>query len=125
MTQNYRNLLKETFSNPTSLTPEKLGQVVEESMKYFQDLQAKLASEDPKDREAAMNDSMELRELLEQQMAALCESTGLDPAQLSALTDDPNMSPQDQAVMDEVRTRLQTLMPKPKPKKKPTVKIVG
>ncbi len=128
MTTNYMNLLKETFNDLNSLTPEKLTGLVDETMKYFQDLQGKITSKEPGVREEALKESMALRETLEKQMVELCESTGLDPAQLAAYAEDTaNMSPQDQAMIANVKDKLKGLQPEKAVKKvkRPTLKIVG
>jgi hypothetical protein len=126
MDNQYFKLLQETFSDVQSMTPDKLRKVIDESMQYFQTLQGRFASENPKDREEALAESMELRGLLEKQMAALCEATGFDPAQLTAFVEDAsNFSPQDQEILNEVKAKLKTFAPAAPKKKKNTVKIAG
>lgn len=90
MQQAYLELLNDTFSDPSKLTLENLKSFVDETVKFFSEIKEDLASKDPDVQEGALSTSNAVRRLLEDKMDGLCKLTGLDPAQLSMMSENPN-----------------------------------
>lgn len=112
MSNTYLELLKQMFGDPTQLSPEKLEALIEETMKFFREIQEKIQSNDPKLRDEALQASLEVKQALEQQMDVLCKMTGLDHAQLMAMAKNPNnMNSEEWKLVEEVRKKLAGLSP--------------
>lgn len=128
MATSYKELVQETFSDVTTLTPDKLNVLVEETMRYFQEMQEKLASGEADAKEQVLRESIELKQILEKQMATLCDASGLSPAQLAAYAEHGTISPQEKLFIEDVKKKFQTLMPKKAEKgrkKRKHLKIIG
>ena len=83
MIKNYINSLKEILAERDSMTPEKLQAFAGQTVRYLSELRLKLTSQDVKEREEAMNLTLELKDLLEMQMGALNQSMGIDCSRIS------------------------------------------
>ena len=121
MTTSYKNTVLEMFRDVATLTPERLGGLVEETMKYFQEMQAKLSSGDPALCQEALDGSRELREIIEGQMRFLCEAKGLDPAEIKEKALREALDPEGRAFFELAQKRFSSFLPKKeehKPKKK-------
>ncbi len=113
MATSYKSLIQETFSDVHTLTPEKIMFLVDETMRYFQQMQERLTSTEPAVREQLMKESLELREVLEKQMASFCDATGMDPAQLSALGSSASqLNPAERQLIDDIKAKFNSLRPK-------------
>ncbi|HSX25966.1 MAG TPA: hypothetical protein VLE89_03055 [Chlamydiales bacterium] len=123
--------LKETLSDPAQLTPEKLKVLINETLKFFQDLQGKFDSKDPKQREEAFISAGDLKQALEIQMESLMKLTGLDPAQMAALVETVQYSTEEKEAIDSVKSRMQEFQSHAKAKqassktKAPKIRLMG
>ena len=110
MSTAYKDLIQQTFADIQSLDAEKLLFLADETMKYFRDLQEKIASPEPSVREEVMKESLELKEILETQMLAFCKTMGLNPAQLANMAENSaGVSPQEKALIDQIKDKFKAL----------------
>lgn len=79
-------VLQEAFGNMQNLTPQKLQEVVRETIKHFTALQGQIKSDDPKVREQALQNALELQKALTEQAESICMQMNLDPDQINAFT---------------------------------------
>lgn len=130
MSTNLIDFLKETMGDPSQLTPEKMKKLVEETMKFFQEIQGKFDSKDPKAKEEALATASELKQALEVQMEALMKQTGMDSSQLSALADTANYTSEEKEALDDMKMKLQEFRSsdsaKTAPRRKPPkMRLIG
>lgn len=120
------DLLKDTVKEPGHLNIEKMKGLVEETMRFFNDLQVKFDSKDPKKREEALQAASDLKLALEEQMDSLTARTGLDLARLAA--DFSLYTPEEKEAVEDMRAKLQIFKSpnKPSPKKRAgKLKLIG
>lgn len=110
MANSYLETLNKAFDESVAPNKDKLMVLMDETMTFFQEIKAKLESKDPAVREAAFQETLEMKRILESKMRMLSEKTGLDAAQLAALAEDTNtMSPEERVAVEEVKTKFQQL----------------
>lgn len=124
MTQPYLETLKETFAHPEAFSAEKLQSLVGETMEYFQNLQQKFQSEDPKEREKAMDAALEMKEALEAQMESLCQSLGIDPSQLAQVAKEFSKTEEEKVALKAMKEQFGDEKEKARSSKKKTVNLV-
>ena len=128
--------IEEIFGNPEKFTPENLEALINETLKFFNDLRQKLESPDAKVREDALAVATELKTKLEEQAAALCQSVGLDQQALESFISNPtHFSPEEWKAMEKAKTELsgyqeeiaktEASAPKKPKKKKVTERLMG
>lgn len=88
MTQDFIKKLKGSFGDLKNLSPEKMQELIQDTMKLFQELQEKMASEDLKVREEAIVSAQELKEAFEQQAQTLYQAVNLNPDEIASFLDD-------------------------------------
>lgn len=129
MNTNLIETLKETLGDPTQLNPEKLKKLIDETMSFFQEIQGKFDSKDPKQREDALAAAGELKQALEIQMESLAKMTGLDPTQMASLAEHTSYTPEEKEALDDMKAKLQTFQSpaaKSAPRKKaPKLRLIG
>lgn len=79
------NKIKKILTNPTEMNAEKLKAFIEEMSEYFQSLQNRAASENLKEREKAIQEALDLKTGLEEQLGDLSKVIGLSPEQMMSL----------------------------------------
>ncbi len=110
MDNNYLESLNQAFDESAPPSKEKLLSLMDETMAFFQGIKAKLESKNPEEREAALQETLEMKRVLESKIRILSEKSGLDPAQLSAFVQDPNnLSPEERDAVDEVQAKFEQL----------------
>ncbi|MES2273083.1 MAG: hypothetical protein V4487_02695 [Chlamydiota bacterium] len=120
----FEKLLQETFSDLQNLTPDKLQGLIQETMKVFSTLQEKIHSNDPKEREEALNIALALKESLQTQAESVCEKMGLDPSQLSAFAENAtNFSAEEWENLSGVKKDLDSFRQQFAPKTKETIPL--
>ena len=108
MANKYITTLQEMLANKESMTPEKLSSFVGETMQYLQELRAQVTSKDPKHREEALNQTLELKGVLEAQMGTM----GIDFARLSQLDLKNQIPDSEQEVYASTKEQFSALNPK-------------
>src|SRR5690242_415073 len=107
MKNSYLDLLKETFQDASIMNPEKVKRLAQETPKFFQEMQAKFFSKDPKLKEEAEQVLVEAKEMLETQMEKLLQLTGLTVEELTALAKDPKqITEEEQEALAEMKKSL-------------------
>jgi len=128
MLESYIELLNQTFSDPTSVSPDKLKVLVEETMRLFGEIREKFRSKEPRDREEAMHLSLEMKKALEMQMENISKLTGIDPSQFGALSE-ANLDKEELALVNDIKKQLRTAAPETSEvqhkKKMATAKVMG
>lgn len=125
MNNKYLDVLKETLSDASSITPEKLSVLLDETVKMLTSLKGQMTSDDPEQRQRALESSLELKQALEAQMQAICKMTGLDPEQMKAIAQQMVKMPADG------KSLLERVSAPEKPEsdsikhKKPILRIIG
>ena len=122
MTLQFEKLIEETFSDLQNISVEKFQGLIQETMKVFTALQEKMKSEDPKEREEAMQAALSLRETLQQQAESICKKLGMNPEQLTSFAETPaNFSDDEWKDLSEAKQDLDAFkkqfVPKTPPKK--------
>jgi hypothetical protein len=130
MDKTYIDGLKELFGDMSSMTPEKLQSFMKHTMDHLIGLRQKLSSKDPQDREEAMNAALELKGVLEGQMADLGKVIGIDPSKLSETDLMERMNENDQNLMVSAKAQFNELKSSSMPakrhsKKKEKIKLIG
>lgn len=107
----YLDLLNETFSDPSKLSLDGLKVFINETVKFFAEIKGRLASGDAAIKEDALNASMEVKKVLETKMDALCKLTGLDPSQLSVMSENPdNMNPEEYDLVQGAKSQFSSFV---------------
>jgi len=99
----------ELFGEPTALTPEKFQSFMTETMDHLLKLREQLTSSDPKERESALSEAVELQAMLNHHMIKLGEFT--NPYELSEAEMMDRMSESDQELLVSAKdqfTKLKT-----------------
>lgn len=65
MNNDFINVVKEIFEHPEMMTPQRIGQLIEETGHYFRSLEAIMRSGDEEAKDAALGAALELRQFLE------------------------------------------------------------
>jgi hypothetical protein len=107
MNSNLIETLKEVMGEPNKLTPQKLKVLIDETMGFFQEIQSKFDSKDPKQREEALQAAIELKSNLEVQMESLTQMAGLEPSEMAAFIERAPYSAEERETLDEVKVKLQ------------------
>lgn len=76
------DLLKETFQDIETLSPEKIQNFVQQLIPVLTELQQKGQSSDPEELEEAKTMALSLKELFQGQAEELCKNAGIDPDDL-------------------------------------------
>lgn len=117
--------LKQVFEQVEELTPEKAKELIQGTLKLFQELKGQMASEDPVVRAEAIEKAKEIKAALELQMNQLARSTYLNPLVRAKTIQVPPPSEKDQAVLQTIREEVvnykKTLLPQKKRKKAKTL----
>ncbi|OGN65511.1 MAG: hypothetical protein A3E80_06395 [Chlamydiae bacterium RIFCSPHIGHO2_12_FULL_49_9] len=126
-------MIEETFSDLNALSPEKMQALVQETMKTFTALQEKIQSDDPKAREEAVQEALQLKETLSLQAEMISRQVGLSADQLADFANSPENEENDDlnAMKTEINAFRQQFVTEPKPaikkskKKSNKIKLVG
>ena len=98
---------EEALKNIDNVSPEKLQELIQGTLAVFQDLQKRVTSSDPEEREHAIGDAFELKRALEAQARALAQSVGMNSDQLTRFVENPsNFSTEDWQMMGETKHQL-------------------
>jgi len=109
MTQNTLNKIETLFTEAGDFSPENVGNLIQETLQFFNVLKEKLESKDEAERAEALELAGALKTRLEQQAASLCESIGVDPNELDTYINDPeNFSPEAWEVIEKAKVGLQS-----------------
>lgn len=87
MENDLENLLKNAFADPSSLSHEKLEEVVQQTIKSFTALGSQLNSAHPDEKEGAMQAIQSIKDLIQGQSSEIAKNLGLDPSELSAFAE--------------------------------------
>lgn len=110
MNNNYQNSLDQMFDGNAPLSADGLKGFFEESLEFVQELQKKLSSPDEKVREEALQSALEIKGKLEAKLQNICEKSGIDLAQLAALSESAaNMTLEEQKTIEEMEKKFQAL----------------
>lgn len=108
MTTNYIESLNDIFEGPTPPSRDKLLRLADEMVAFCHTMKEKINSEDPVQKEAALQETLEIKQLIESKLEALCATTGMNLEELTALAQDPtNMLPQEQLIAKELSAKFQ------------------
>lgn len=77
------DLIEDTFSDIQNITPNKMEQVIGETVRILTDLEEKIKSEDPEERKIALERAKEIKTAFEVQTKAICEKAGINPEQFA------------------------------------------
>ena len=81
--------LKKMFENIEDINPEKMQDLVNESIKVFEGIIPKLLSTDEEERMKAMKEANELKDVLETQAKQALEKSGMNKGQIDKFMKDP------------------------------------
>jgi len=81
--------LKKMFENIEDINPEKMQDLVNESIKVFEGIIPKLLSTDEEERMKAMKEANELKDVLETQAKQALEKSGMNKDQIDKFMKDP------------------------------------
>lgn len=118
-------LIQEAFSDLKALTPDKLQNLIQETMKVFMVLQEKAKSSDPEARNEAVKAAFSLKETLQAQTESLCQKLGMDPSQLALFAENAtNFSGEEWDHLSSVKKEMEAFKQEfaPQHKKAPIVK---
>lgn len=115
MTIPLEKILEEAFSDISSLTPEKMQAVITETVRVMSELEQKMNSKNPKDKEEALKAAQNLKDAFEVQTKMICEKAGIDPLKFSVYAEEMMMAP---GPIETVIPREQPAAKKLKPKMK-------
>ena len=108
MNNNYIESLDNLF-NGEALSTEGLKDFFNESMDFIGELQAQLTSPDEKTRETALQNSVQIKQKLEEKLKGIAERSGIDLDELAALTQNTkNMTREEQQTIEEMEQKFQT-----------------
>ena len=100
--------IEEFFSKPDQFTSENMESFVQETIRFFIDLQAKINSPDEKDREAARKAAEEMKAKLEDQVLKLCESMGMSSQEITQhINTAAHFSPKDWQALQNAKTEIE------------------
>lgn len=109
MIQEFINKLKGSFSDLKNLSPQRMQELIQDTMKVFQELQEKMASSDPKVKEEAIASAQELKEAFELQAQSLYQAVNLNPDELADFIEDAeNFSAEEWSAVGAVKQDLDT-----------------
>lgn len=113
------NKFLETFDSLLSEegTPsqEKVQGFMKEIFAFFQEMQGKILSPQPEEREKAMAEVLEMQRVLGDRIREFCEKKGIDPEQLMALSGF-GFAGEEKEMLDKVQSRFEKLQEqKPNP----------
>ncbi len=125
--------LKGTVGDLSALNADKLKTLLDETLRFFQEMQEKMASPETQKREEALQSALELKQALEGQMELLLEQTGYDMSQMAALMETAQYSVNEKEVLDEIKSKLREFQkpmgeetPKRSAKRKaPKLRLIG
>lgn len=110
MTSQYLEFINQVLDETTPPSKEKLLSLMDETFSFFQGIKIRLESKDPKEREAALKETLELKDALESKMLTLSEKIGINPDQLAAFAQNSNfLSPDEQDVIEKVKSKFHGL----------------
>ena len=96
MTQDLIKKLKESFGDLSNLSPDKMQELIQDTLETFRYLQGKMESKDPADREDAVQVALKLKEAFEEEANKLYESIQMDPERVTEFMENPtNFSKED------------------------------
>lgn len=99
--------IEEIFGNPEKFSPENMESLIHETLKFFNELKKKLESPNEKDREEALSIANELKDRLEKQALALCQTVGMDPKTIENYINNPaNFSSTEWQSMNQAKANL-------------------
>ena len=94
--------IKNTLSDPSTLTPEGLHTLVQETLAAFKNIQAKMTSKDEGDWEEGLRIASELKTAMEDQVEQLQKKLNMSPQQIEEYTSNPtNFSQEEFKSMNE------------------------
>ena len=99
--------LDEAFSG--SMSQEKVLGLMDETMAFFRDIKEKM--QDPEQRQAALEETMEIKRHLDAKMQLFAAKTGIDLEELKALAEsqESTMSPQDRSIIESAKAKFDAL----------------
>lgn len=110
MNKKYLDTISEVFDESGSPSKEKLMGLMDETMAFFQEIKAKMDSDDPAKQEEAIQETMAMKQLLESKMENLSEKTGLNINELAALAASPlAMSEEEREAIESAKAKLDQL----------------
>ena len=108
MNANYIESLNEIFEGTSLPSADRLLRLADEIVAFCHTTKEKLNSEDPVQKEAALQETLELKQLIESKLEALCSKTGMNLEELTSLAEDPtNLLPQEQLMAKELKAKFQ------------------
>ena len=116
--KNYFDTLNKVFNGQTLPSQEEVLGLLDETLGFFRQIKTKLESTNPDEQQAAFEETMEMKRILESKMQSLAEQTGLNLTELAAFVENPNnMSEQERNTLEAVKTKLQDLQEMGQPAK--------
>ena len=84
MKDQYLEFIRGLVEGQKELDSETMQKFMGETLKYFQDLQKRAASEDALVKEEATREATEAKEALQKVLETLCKKMGIDPSHLGS-----------------------------------------
>lgn len=126
MNNDYINMLKETLSDASKITPEKVKVLVDETVNMLTSLKTQMSSEDPEQRQKALDTSFELKRALDVQMQSICQMTGLDLSQINTMAQEMAKNPgNSEAFFEQLAAPRQESVMDPEKAKKTKLRLIG
>ena len=107
MTNKILDKIKTILAHPTEMTSDKLKGFIEETTQYFQILQSRATSANQIEREKALQEALDLKSGLEEQMGAISKAIGMTPEQMAALAANAeHLNPEDRKILEDAQAKL-------------------
>lgn len=99
--------LDKIFENPENIDMSQLENLLFETLKFFDTIRERMTSSDPKERERAMEDAVEMQEKLNQVTEKIYAKTGLTKEKAQQILSNPaNFKPSDWETMKHLEKEL-------------------
>lgn len=89
MASQLETMLQEVMGDLDLCSPDKVEDLLQEAMKTFMALQQKIVSEDPKERDEALQMANALKVAIQAQAEEFSKKAGIDPAEFAAMAENP------------------------------------
>jgi hypothetical protein len=104
--------LKAALSDITTLTPNKLQDLVKETVIAFQNIQSKVSSKNEWEREEGLQIAVELKSVMEEQVVKLQEKLGMNQEEIETYLANPaNFSKEELKSMEESKYEMDAFKP--------------
>ncbi len=103
----FMDQLDKIYENPQNITMPQLETLLFETLKFFESVRERMVSNDPQEREKAMQEAVEMQERLNQLTESIYAKTGLSKEKAQQILSNPaNFKPEDWEMMQNIEKEL-------------------